>query len=181
VYTYLSGTGWGPLNLVSTLGAYTIALSVVLFIVNVIVSLARGRVAGPNPWESSGLEWAIPSPPPPYNFVHTPIVTSRHPLWDTTIDSPVLTGLRSDRREVLLSTAFDARPESRHHHPADSIWPIYLAGCMGVVFIGSIFSPYFVLGGLGLSLIGLAGWGWTGAQNPERERVLVNETIVEIA
>ncbi|HVE35429.1 MAG TPA: hypothetical protein VNC18_17820, partial [Gemmatimonadaceae bacterium] len=104
-----------------------------------------------------------------------------HPLWDTAIDLPVITGLRSDRREVLLTTAFDARPESRHYHPADSIWPVYLAGCMAVVFIGSIFSPYFVLGGLGLSLIGLAGWGWTGAQDRERERVQVHQSIVDTA
>jgi len=181
VYTYLPETGWGPLNLVATLGAYAIAVSVVVFIANVIRSLRRAPDAGPNPWDSSGLEWAVSSPPPPYNFVHTPIATSRHPLWDTAIDLPVITGLRSDRREVLLTTAFDARPESRHYHPADSIWPVYLAGCMAVVFIGSIFSPYFVLGGLGLSLIGLAGWGWTGAQDRERERVQVHQSIVDTA
>jgi hypothetical protein len=80
-----------------------------------------------------------------------------------------------------MTTLFDARPESRHYHPPDSIWPLYLAGCMGVVFIGSIFSPYFVLGGLGLSLIGLAGWGWTGAQSATRERVLAGDSIVETA
>ena len=181
VYTYLPETGWGPLNLLATAGAYTIAISVVVFIVNVIRAFARGPVADANPWESHGLEWAVPSPPPPYNFVHTPIVTSRHPLWDTPVDLPVLTGLRADRREVLMTTLFDARPESRHYHPPDSIWPLYLAGCMGVVFIGSIFSPYFVLGGLGLSLIGLAGWGWTGAQSATRERVLAGDSIVETA
>jgi cytochrome c oxidase subunit I+III len=181
VYTYLPETGWGPLNLVATIGAYTIALSVLVFIANVVRAFVRGPVADANPWESYGLEWAVPSPPPPYNFVHTPVATSRHPLWETSIELPVMTGLRADRREVLMTTAFDARPESRHNHPTDSIWPLYLAGCMGVVFIGSIFSPYFVLGGLGLSLIGLAGWGWTGAQKLQRERVLAGESIVELA
>jgi hypothetical protein len=48
---------------------------------------------------------------------------------------------------------------------------LYLALCMGVVFIGSIFSPYFVLGGLGLSLVGLAGWGWTGSKSKGHDRV----------
>ena len=48
---------------------------------------------------------------------------------------------------------------------------MYLAGCMGVIFIGSIFSPYFVLGGLGLSIIGLAGWGWQGSKPSGHERV----------
>jgi hypothetical protein len=162
VYTYLETTGWGTLNLVSSLGAVIIAASVVVFLVNALKSWFAGEAAGPNPWNSSGLEWATTSPAPVYNFVHVPVTTSRHPLWDTTVELPVLTGLRSDRREVLCTTTFDAQPDSRHEHPEPSIWPLYLAGCMGVIFIGSIFSPYFVLGGLGLSVIGLFFWAWKG-------------------
>jgi cytochrome c oxidase subunit 1 len=154
VYTYLAATGWGTLNLVATLGAVTIATSVLLFTINAIKSLRTDEAADANPWQASGLEWAVASPPPSYNFLHAPVVESRHPLWDTTLDLPVLTGFRTDRREVLVTTTFDARPDSRHAHPTGSIWPLYLALCMGVVFIGSIFSPYFVLGGLGLALIG---------------------------
>ena len=95
-------------------GAVTIALSVLIFLVNAVSSWRGGEVAGANPWSSSGLEWAMPSPPPAYNFVHTPVVHSRHPLWDTTVELPVVAGLRTDRREVLLTTAFDARPDARH-------------------------------------------------------------------
>jgi len=130
-----------------------------------------GERSDANPWNSSGLEWAMPSPPPPFNFVHIPIVESRHPLWDTTIELPVLTGLRRDRREVLITTAFDASPDSRHHSPKGSVWPLYLALCMALLFIGSIFSPYFVLGALGLSTIGMAGWAWQStnqSKGPER-------------
>jgi hypothetical protein len=36
---------------------------------------------------------------------------------------------------------------------------------MGVVFIGSIFSPWFVPGGLGLSMIGLFGWAWKSSSD----------------
>jgi len=171
VYTYLAVTGCGPLNLVATIGAVTIATSVLLFVINAVRSLRGDSVAGANPWESSGLEWAVSSPPPSYNFLYAPVAQSRHPLWETTVELPVFTGFRNDRREVLVTTAFDARPDSRHEHPRASIWPLYLALCMGVVFIGSIFSPYFVLGGLGLSLVGLAGWGWTGSASKGRDRV----------
>jgi hypothetical protein len=111
------------------------------------------------------------SPPPSYNFVYTPVVRSRHPLWETTVELPVVRGLRGDRREVLLTTAFDARPDAKHVGPAGSIWPLHTALCMGIVFIGSIFSPYFVLGGLGLSLIGLFGWGWESTGHAESELV----------
>jgi cytochrome c oxidase subunit 1 len=171
VYTYLAPTGWGPLNLLSTLGAYLIALSVIVFLVNAIKSWLAGELAGANPWESSGLEWATASPPPPYNFVHVPVTTSRHPLWDTTVELPVVTGLRTDRREVLLTTAFDARPDCRHEDPSPSIWPFYLALCMGLTFIGGIFSPYVVLVGLGLTLPGLFGFAWqsiVGHRGPDR-------------
>jgi len=165
VYTYMESSGWGSLNLVATIGAATTALAVLVFIINAVKSWLAGAPAGPNPWHSSGLEWATTSPPPSYNFAHTPVTTSRHPLWDTTLDLPVVTGLRSDRREVLITTTFDARPDHRHEHPHGSIWPLYLALCMGVTFIGSIFSPWWVLIGLAMSMIGLLGWAINTLRN----------------
>jgi cytochrome c oxidase subunit 1 len=181
IYTYLEPTGWGTLNMVSTIGAYCIALSVVVFLVNVFKSYRGGEAAGENPWDSSGLEWATSSPPPSYNFVHTPVVSTRHPLWDATVGLPVVTGLSTERREVLVTTTYDALPDSRAESPTGSIWPLYLAGCMAVVFIGSIFSPYFVLGGFGLSFIGLAGWGWQGSKATGPERVATPHPIGEHA
>jgi len=180
IYTYLAPTGWGPLNLLATVGALTIATSVLLFLVNVVMTWRSGVLAGENPWESSGLEWATSSPPRSFNFAYPLIVTSTHPLWDTTVEHPVVTGLRRDRREILITSIIDARPESRHQAPSGSIWPLYLAGCMGVIFIGSIFSPYFVLGGLGLSALGLLGWGVQSMKPIEPEIVeLPSGAIVE--
>ena len=179
VYTYLAVTGWGRLNLIATIGAVTIATSVLLFVINAIKSLRSSTVAEANPWQASGLEWSVASPPPSYNFLNAPVVESRHPLWDTSLDLPVLTGFRTDRREVLVTTTFAAHPDARHAAPSDSIWPLYLALCMAVVFIGSIFSPYFVLGGLGLALIGMAGWGWTESVPQGRERVATPAVIPE--
>ena len=182
VYTYLASTGWGPLNLVATIGAYTIALSVIVFLVNAIRSWRVGAVAGANPWESSGLEWATTSPPPPYNFVHIPVTTSRHPLWDTGAELPVMTGLRTDRREVLVTTIFDARPDHRHEDPDSSIWPLYLALCMGVVFIGGIYTPYMVLVGVGLALLGMFLWAWQSLNNHRGpDRVAAADTVAESA
>jgi hypothetical protein len=51
---------------------------------------------------------------------------------------------------------------------------------MGLVFIGSIFSPYFVVGGLGVALLGLLGWGWESVKDVEREIVaLPDGALVE--
>ena len=171
VYTYLAPTGWGSLNLLATLGAFVIAASVLVFVVNAARSWRSGELAGDNPWDASGLEWATSSPPPVYNFVYPIVVRSGHPLWETTVERPVVTGLATHRREMLLTTTFDGRPDSRHVDPEPSIWPLYLALCMGVLFIGSIFSPYFVLGGIGLSTIGMLGWARQSTEHVDRELV----------
>ena len=76
---------------------------------------------------------------------------------------------------------FDARPDSRHEAPKGSIWPLYLALCMGVLFIGSIFSPWFVPGGIALSLLGLAGWAWTATKPKPHERVAAPAAVPEHA
>ncbi len=80
-YTYAAGQGWEIWNLMSTVGAYLIALSVLVFIINFFVSARRAKVAGPNPWEAATLEWSTSSPPPDYNFAKIPTVTRMNPLW----------------------------------------------------------------------------------------------------
>jgi cytochrome c oxidase subunit 1 len=181
IYTYLPDTGWGPLNLLATGGAVVIVVSMLIFIVNAILSWRSGPIAGPNPWASSGLEWATASPPPSYNFVHTPVVLGRHPLWDSAGPLPVVVGLRSDRREVLITSAFDALPDHRHQHPRASIWPFFLALCMGETWIGSIFTPWAVPIGFMLTLLGTLGWGLETLRGSGVERVATEGEVVEAA
>src|SRR5205807_1971474 len=60
-YTYEAGLGWDTFNLVETIGAFLIALGVLTFLTNVIVSLKlkRGALAGDDPWDGRTLEWTI--------------------------------------------------------------------------------------------------------------------------
>jgi len=160
IYTYDESSGWGTLNLVSTIGAVTIVSSVAVFLFNVWRSRRGGQDAGPNPWDAPGLEWATESPPPSYTFLHVPVVESRTPLWATSAAMPVVTGLHTDRREILVTTTFDATPSYRHQAPPGTIGPVLMAVCMAVVFIGSIFSPWAVLGGIGLAFGAALVWAW---------------------
>ncbi len=81
IYTYAGGQGWEVHNLLSTIGAFLIALSVLVFIVNFFYSARKHEPAGANPWEAASLEWATSSPPPEYNFAQIPTVSGMNPLW----------------------------------------------------------------------------------------------------
>jgi cytochrome c oxidase subunit I len=82
VYTYPDVPGWAALNMVSTVGAVVMGISVLVFVANVLWSLRRGALAGDNPWDGWTLEWATSSPPPPQNFDELPPIRGRRPLWD---------------------------------------------------------------------------------------------------
>ena len=62
------------LNVLSTAGASILAVGYLLPLLYLLWSLRWGKAAGPNPWEAPGLEWQTSSPPPPHNFLETPIV-----------------------------------------------------------------------------------------------------------
>ncbi len=95
IYEY-SNTGWTEYNLISTVGAFILAIGVGLTVVNVALSLKRGAIAGPDPWKGNTLEWFTPSPPPENNFDVVPRIRSVEPMKDI-------------RREVEQGTGVEQR------------------------------------------------------------------------
>src|SRR5919109_389473 len=89
VYTYSPELGVSDLNLVSTVGAFLIALSILVFLVNMLRSRTTGQPAGNDPWGGATLEWSIASPPPVYNFSVIPTVANRLPRWKTEHHEPM--------------------------------------------------------------------------------------------
>jgi uncharacterized membrane protein YoaK (UPF0700 family) len=116
--------------------------------------------AGDNPWGAGTLEWATSSPPQPQNFDRIPVVTSREPLWAEREALPVVTGLAVTYRELVVSTASEAKPDLRETSPEPSIWPLFAAIAVGGTFIGSIFTPWAVVWGSIPVAIALTGWFW---------------------
>ena len=80
IYTYPEDHGWDFWNMISTIGSFVIAVSVLVFIYNLWVS-RKNPHAGDDPWDARTLEWTIPSPPPEYNFAEIPVVTARDDFW----------------------------------------------------------------------------------------------------
>jgi cytochrome c oxidase subunit I len=82
IYTYAPGLGWDTLNMVSSIGGYVIALSILVFLFNIVQSLRKGEQAPADPWDGYTLEWATESPPRHGNFESVPPVRGRRPMWD---------------------------------------------------------------------------------------------------
>ena len=82
---YPAAPGWTELNVVSTIGSFCIAASVVVFLVAVVEALRRPRDAGPDPWQANSLEWWADSPPAHHNFRSLPPIRSERPVFDARV------------------------------------------------------------------------------------------------
>jgi cytochrome c oxidase subunit 1 len=71
---------WQTLNVLSTAGASVLGIGYLLPMLYLAWSLKYGKIAGANPWQATGLEWQIQSPPLTENFVITPVV--EHEAYD---------------------------------------------------------------------------------------------------
>jgi cytochrome c oxidase subunit 1 len=161
VYTYLAESGWGTLSLVSIIGAVIVDMSMLLFVLNVVLSLFRGERAAENPWGAPTLEWAMPSPPPAFNFVALPVVSSREPLWSReTAGATHVSGLATGTREGLVTTVLDAVPDVRYVYPSPGIWPFIAALAVAGWLIWSIFSVQGALWGMIPPTIAFIAWFW---------------------
>jgi cytochrome c oxidase subunit 1 len=63
------------LNVMSSAGASILGIAYLIPLVYLIWSMRYGPIAGPNPWNATGLEWKTDSPPITQNFEQTPVVT----------------------------------------------------------------------------------------------------------
>jgi len=127
----------------------------------------RGRAAGADPWGGDTLEWATASPPAHYNFLRLPVVSGREPLWHEPERAPVVTGLATDKREVLITHVFDAAPDHRYIYPSPSPWPFVAALVTGAMLIGGLFTPWSFAIGLTVLAIFLTVWFWPSS--PQKE------------
>ncbi len=151
IYTYGSTYGWDTLNLLETIGAFTIAVSILIFLWNLFVSLRAGEKAGNDPWDAHTLEWTTTSPPPAYNFATIPTVHTRRPFWDQKY--PAL-ATEKNAPPAPAATATAAIP----HLPAGSFYPIIIALGLALAFYAMIFMLPLAIIGIVIVFAGIIGW-----------------------
>jgi cytochrome c oxidase subunit I+III len=172
-YTYLDDLGWGPLNLFATGAAYLLGIGFALAVLNLAWSIRRGTPAGANPWDAASLEWATSSPPPHYNFLELPRVSSRYPLWDQQMvgvgdedvprhGRPTLVPPEGDEEHLTLSTAgVDADPERVIPMPHPTPWPIITALAIFITLTGVLVRSLGIgLVGVIILVVAVSGWMW---------------------
>ncbi|MDA7026334.1 cytochrome c oxidase subunit I [Bacillus sp. CLL-7-23] len=133
VFTYLPNQGLDTANLVSTIGTFLMGAGVIILLINVIVTTAKGKKVGSDPWQDGRtLEWAVSSPPPEYNFKQLPLVRGLDALW---IEKS------AGKREMTA-----AEPVQDIHMPNSSILPFFISLGLFVAAFGLMYRTEYAWG-----------------------------------
>lgn len=163
IYTYPAGMNWGTMNMVETVGAFTLGIGILLSVINFIYSIKYGASAGKNPWNSDGLEWDLDSPPEPYSVVHMPTVATRHPLWDDYDESadPDDKRLLDNGRLTFTTSSMDAEPVAIAKMPKETLAPLLLSIAIFGFFLALCFQWFWWgVGAFFVSFAVMGYWLW---------------------
>lgn len=140
VYTYQAGLGFEVYNQIETLGSFVLAISMLVFAYNILKTWRSGEAAPADPWNGATLEWAIPSPPPVFNFAEVPHVEARDALWEMKRQA----GGRLPEPQRVSGEGI--------HMPGPSWWPLWTAVGILLFFVG-----FLVMGKVGGPWVAVAG------------------------
>ena len=151
IYTYPDHQGWNTENMVSTIGAFLLAIGTVFFVINLLRSRRSGDQAGNDPWGAPTLEWSIPSPPPEYNFATIPTIRSRYPMWEKKGS-----GEAHPPADAHAATAAQLGIPM----PSPTIKPLVAAVGLTIGFVGLIYDKSLPIMLLGAAILVGAVYSW---------------------
>ncbi len=166
-YTYSDGYGFAFWNLIVTIGAFVIAVGVLAFVINILLSWRRAQSlppVGPDPWDARTIEWMIPSPTPEHNYDELIDVHGVDEFWHRKYsydDDGNVTRIATGDEIAQTGDATDV------HLPSPSYWPIVLAAGLPIIGYGLIYNLWLcVLGGL-LVVASIYGWVMEPTDDPD--------------
>jgi cytochrome c oxidase subunit I len=168
MHTYVEGYGFDFWNMVSTIGAFIIAISMTIFAANVLLSWRSHRRnpvnPGPDPWDARSLEWMVPSPVPAHNFDEAPTVSHLDEFWHRKYAE------NADGKVVRVATGAEVaqKGDARNVHlPSPSYWPLVVAAGLPIIGYGLIFNLGLAAVGGVIVVLGAFAWGYEPADDPE--------------
>jgi cytochrome c oxidase subunit I+III len=178
VFTYPEGLGLDALNLTTTIGAFVLAGGVAVIFWDLLRPKGKEPYSERNPWKAGTLEWLQEMPGKPWGIRSIPEIDSRYPLWDQPdferdVDEGrfYLPDAEELKRETIVTSVIDARPEQCLRLPGPTFITLLAALALGGFFIFGTFHWWWPAL---LSLVVATGvivyWLWTGtAIIPEKE------------
>ncbi len=176
-WKYAPEFGLEPWNLVATVGAFIISLSILIFMINWYRSKRRGALAGMDPWDARTVEWMTPNPPPEHNFTNPPVVTGLDHFWHLKYEEDEEG--RAVRREgadaLVAQLEHDGyNPPKPIHLPNPSYWPILMATGIPLAFWGIIYhttawGKALIAIGAVVILTSLIGWSIEPLEDPHED------------
>ena len=166
-WVYAKEAGLGPWNMVATVGSFTIAVAVFIFMINWMYSKRRGHPAPDDPWDARTLEWTIPSPSPEYNFAVEPVVNSLDDFWHRKYDEDEEgRAVRKDNADKIVADLIhtNGHPDHEIHLPAPSYFPFFVGLGIMVIAYGIIYHtrpwgiPLIVAGAV-VTIGAFVAWG----------------------
>jgi cytochrome c oxidase subunit I+III len=175
VYTYLPILDLDGYNLFATVGAFVFAAGFLVLLIDLLLSFWWGEPAGNDPWQGETLEWTIASPPPPYGFLAPPIIYSRHPGWDASLDhgdealppTPVSTQRACDAmhaqpaswRATMATDVISAAPQSIQFLPGPNYLPLIASVGLLIAFVSILTKVHLVaVVGAAIALLAVGRW-----------------------
>jgi cytochrome c oxidase subunit 1 len=157
-------------NLVSSIGSFVLAVGILLFLINVVIT-ARNPTKSPlDPWNSRSLEWMTSNPPKEHNFDVIPTVHHLDEFFHRKYEEDPATHTMRQIATAEEIMAEQERNADKHiHMPSPSYWPIVLAGAVPIITFGMIYSHLIaVIGGV-ILLFSAFGWALEPSTAPESD------------
>ncbi|MCO6383336.1 cytochrome c oxidase subunit I [Oceanicola sp. 502str15] len=176
IFTYPESSGWGWLNLISSVGAFIVAAGFAVFLYDLLRPKHRQPQIPRNPWGAGTLEFSHDVPEEAWGVRSIPHVTTRYPLWEQDriverMDAGhyYLPNAPDRKRETIVTSVIDGKPLYVQEVTGPTWITILAAVFTGGAFIFPtfhIYTPAIVCGAF--AIVCVLWWLWTSTARPPK-------------